>query len=740
MTEFQKILAQYQFPQNVIDLFENSPVKDLFPPQKQAVETGFLNGNNLLLCVPTASGKTLMAELAMIKSITAHQGRCLYIVPLKALASEKFEDFKEKYASLGINVGLATGDMEESGKFLSRYQILIATAEKVDSLLRARAKWLIDSLSVVILDEIHFINDASRGPTLEILTARIRQLNPRAQILALSATVSNAPEMAKWLNAELVQSDWRPIPLKEGVFYNQEIIFNKHAARQVREDVPDDISKLSVDTLKGKGQVLIFVNSRKSAQAASREISAPVSRLLAPEEKKALAQLSTEIVGSSSEATKVCRKLGDAVKHGVAFHHAGLRPEQRKLIESHFKKNLIKVICSTPTLAAGVNLPARRAVIRDVKRFETGIGSSFIPVSEYKQCAGRAGRPQYDEYGEAVLIAKTSGELKSLFDRYVKASPEAVLSKLGNETALRFHILASIAGGYVHDINDTFEFLKHTFLSHQRLIPNLLDVIGDVFDFLSTEGFIEKNGFRFNATPFGQCTSRLYIDPASAIVLRDGLKKIHGGKSFSNVGLLHMLACCPDNPLLKPGKGDTEDLEFFISNYQDELILSESEIPVLGDFMMYLSVAKTTMMMSRWIEEEKEETICDQFSIGPGDIFRHIESTLWLIGAAMTFAELFNFSTLTWPLAHLKNRVRYGVKEELTELTQLKGIGRVRARNLFDQGFKTFTDLRQANPDDIAEVDKIGKTLTKELLQQIAKTTVTKPESDDGLNQLLQNY
>lgn len=139
--------------------------------------------------------------------------------------------------------------------------------------------------------------------------------------------------------------------------------------------------------------------------------------------------------------------------------------------------------------------------------------------------------PQFDTYGEAVLIAKTLGESKALVDRYIKTAPEPVYSKLGNQAALRFHILASIAGGgYVHDMNDTFEFLSHTFLSHQRLIPNLLDTIGDVFDFLSKEGFIEKNGFRFNATPFGQCTSRLYIDPATAIVLRDGLQKIHQGK------------------------------------------------------------------------------------------------------------------------------------------------------------------------------------------------------------------
>lgn len=736
---FSEVLKKYSFPDSVKDIFDKHGLKDLYPPQKSAIEAGVLDGKNLLLSVPTAAGKTLVAELCMLKSILQNNGRCLYIAPLKALVSEKCEDFRNKYASLGITIGEASGDSETSDRSLGQFQILVATAEKVDALLRSRAKWLIDALSVVVIDEIHFLNDAGRGPTLEILTARIRQLNPKAQILALSATVSNAKSMAEWLKAELVVSDWRPIPLKEGVYFNEEIKFHNHPIREIKEDAHEDISKLTADTLKSKGQVLIFVNSRKNSQAASREICGTVAKLLTPEEKKELHTLSGQILGSPSSATKICRQLEEVVKHGAAFHHAGLKPEQRDLIEKNFKANLIKVICSTPTLAAGVNLPARRVIVRDTKRFETGLGSSFIPVSEYKQCAGRAGRPQFDKSGEAVLIAKTSGESKALMDKYIKASPEPIFSKLGNQAALRFHILASVAGGYVHDMNDTFEFLSHTFLAHQRLIPNLLDVIGDVFEFLSKEGFIEKTGFRFHATAFGQCTSRLYIDPLSSIILRDGLKKIHKGKSFSGVGILHMLSCCPDSPLIKPGKSDTEDIEFFMNQYNDETFMTSQEIPALDNFIMYLSVAKTTMMLCRWIEEDKEEKICDEFGIGPGDIYRHIESNLWLLHAALTFSELFNFTNLTWPLAHLKNRVQYGVKEELTELTQLKGVGRVRARNLFDKGFKNFTDLKNAGIDELSEIDKIGKNLAKEILQQLAKPSTKSHFTEGHLARLLRN-
>ena len=201
--------------------------------------------------MPTASGKTFIAELCMLKSILHNDGRCLYIAPLKALASEKFEDFKEKYSSLGIKVGIATGDFDSPNKFLNRYQIVIATAEKVDSLLRSRARWLLSGLSVVVIDEIHFLNDGARGPTLEILIARIKQLNPDIQFLGLSATVSNAGEIAGWLKAEPVISEWRPVPLREGVYYNEQIVFNRSGTKLIKEDTREDLSKLTLDTLRG---------------------------------------------------------------------------------------------------------------------------------------------------------------------------------------------------------------------------------------------------------------------------------------------------------------------------------------------------------------------------------------------------------------------------------------------------------------------------------------------------------
>ncbi len=735
--KIKEVLEKYAFPPTISDILISHGIETLNPPQIDAVKKGILDKKNLIMAVPTASGKTLIAELCILKTILHEGGRALYICPLKALASEKYQDFKKKYERLGISIGIATGDLDSPSQHLNRYQILISTPEKIDSLLRSKSSWLMNNLTAIVLDEIHTLNDEHRGPTLEILITRIKQMKPDIQILGLSATISNAKEIAGWLNAELTYSQWRPIPLKEGVHYNDRIIFNNDSIRIIKEEESDDLSKLTMDTLRGGGQVLVFVNSRRSAQAVARELAPSISSLIKVEERKVLNQLAKEIADEPS-ATKVCKKLADCIKLGSAFHHAGLKPKQRQLVEDYFKKNIIKTIASTPTLAAGVNLPARRAIIRDCKRYASGLGSVYISTAEYKQCAGRAGRPQYDDYGEAVLMAKSLSEQNALFEKFILATPEPVTSKLGTESALRIHVLSSIAAGYVHDVSGMFEFINQTFLAYQRQGLNLLDLIGQIFDFLHQNGFIEKSGFRFFTTPLGNTTSRLYLDPITSLTLREGLTKIHSGKSFSNLGLLHLIACCPDSEMLSVGKADYEELESLSNKIEDELILSPNDLPMLQDVYTFYSTLKTMWLLSQWIEEEKEEILCDEFNVGPGDIYRHVESAGWLLYAAGTIAELYHYKKLSFNLENLRHRIRYGIKEELLELASLRGVGRIRARQLFTHGYHKLNDLKISDEHVLASIKTIGKSLAYEIIEQIRNPLKKKSSSSVVMEEPLQ--
>ena len=215
-------LIKDDIPKELYEILDKE-VSRLRPAQEKSIKKGLLQGKNLLVCTPTASGKTLIAELAALKSIIEGKGKAIYIVPLKALASEKYKDFKRKYGNI-VKIALSIGDIDSSDPFLADYDLIIVTSEKMDSLLRHHAPW-ITNIATVVVDEIHLLNDTERGPTLEILLTILKQLLKNVQIIALSATIGNAEELAEWLQADLVVDDWRPVKLHKGIYFDGKVEF-----------------------------------------------------------------------------------------------------------------------------------------------------------------------------------------------------------------------------------------------------------------------------------------------------------------------------------------------------------------------------------------------------------------------------------------------------------------------------------------------------------------------------------
>ncbi|MEE8401903.1 MAG: DEAD/DEAH box helicase, partial [Candidatus Hydrothermarchaeaceae archaeon] len=517
-------LADFGMPKKAIKVLKESGLKELYPPQADAVENGLLNlKNSFIISVPTASGKTLISELLAVRSILERGGKCLYIVPLRALASEKLEDFK-KYESIGITSTISTGDYDASDSWLANYDIIVTTSEKADSLLRHKSEWLGD-VKVLVVDEIHLINDGHRGPTLEVTIAKLLHMLPDILILGLSATIENASELASWLGAKLILSDWRPVTLREGVYSNGEIFFNDSKLIEVEKIVKGEVQNLALETVKKKGQSLAFVNTRAGSEKFAIDSISGTNKFVSKAEKKALKSFSNDILNTLSEPTKICRKLARCIEGGTAFHHAGLAARQRKIVERAFKENFVKIMAATPTLAAGVNLPARRVIIREYHRYDSNLGRVEIPVMEIKQMSGRAGRPKYDDYGESVMVAKSYEERSYLLENYVLARPEAIYSKLAVESALRTHTLSAIATGYADSYNGLIEFFKKTFFAHQQETHMLEEIIQNIVSFLTQEGFMGEEGGQYIPTAFGVRISELYIDPKSAVILRDAIFK-----------------------------------------------------------------------------------------------------------------------------------------------------------------------------------------------------------------------
>jgi len=588
----------------------------------------------------------------------------------------------------------------------------VTTNEKADSLVRHRAPW-IKRVSLLVVDEVHLLGLDRRGPVLEMLIARLKRLKRDVQVLALSATIRNIDDIASWLNAKSVVSDWRPVKLKEGVYYDGAIYFDSGEVRNI-EDSGDPITSLTLDGLREGGQVLIFVSTRSRSLRLARRLAPKVYGILKKGERGALTEASHSLL--RIEKNIVVEKLADLVSMGVGFHHAGLSYNVRRFIEEAFRKNLLKVIVATPTLAAGVNLPARRVILADYRRFNVEVGRyELIPVMEYKQMAGRAGRPQYDKYGEAILVAKTADEFELLMEEYVNSLPERIISRLASEPMLRGQLLASIASGFVESRDGVFEVMRDTLFAAQFSLESITSLLDEALDFLIKEGLVESYDDYLRATDIGRRVSELYIDPQTAITLLRGLSY---KEKTGTVGYLHLIASTPDMPKLYLRRGERSKMTQLLMGVEDQLLTEPPYDPEELDF--FLAELKTAMVLEDWIDEVSDDEIYEKYGIGPGDLYSMTQTAEWLLYSAYELAKLRGLISHLLPLLTLRERVRHGVKEELLGLVRIKGIGRVRARALFNAGFKDLDDIAKADIAKLSKVPLIGPSLAKRLKEAAA--------------------
>jgi len=714
-------LRELPLDSQVVQLLEGEGLDNLYPPQEDAINAGVLDGKNLVLASPTASGKTLVAEICILKHVLEKSGKAIYLAPLRALASEKFKDF-QKYSTIKkpsgerLRVGISTGDYDSSDPWLGRYDIIISTNEKADSLLRHRAPWM-NELSLVVADEIHLLTEHERGPTLEVVLTRLTEINPNIQVLALSATVRNAEEVGEWLHAGSVTTEWRPVPLKEGIYYDGQLQFKDGSSRAIPSGTKTPVLDIALNVLDVGGQALIFTETRRSAVEMGRKAAVAVKPRLSKIEERSLNTISERVL-STGEKTRLGEALAGQISSGAGFHHAGLPGPHRGIVETSFRDGRIKVLAATPTLAAGVNLPARTVVISSYERFESGHGRYPISVLEYKQFCGRAGRPKYDKYGESVLIARSQDEADWLMENYVLAQPEKLWSKLAVETILRPHVLSTVAAGYAKTEEGLYAFFGRTFYAHQYGPRLIKGKIGEVLKFLANQEMVEMDGRDLAPTKFGKRVSELYIDPMSAVILRDGL--YNRAKKMTDFSLLHLISKTPDiMPRPRPRGSEFDKLGVLAASHSDEFmgeVPNQFEDPIAYD--EFLSQLKATLVLTDWINEFTEDQILETRKVEPGDLLRLVQGTEWLVFAAQELGRLFGHKDLLAPMEMLRVRVAKGVKSELVKLVGLEGVGRVRARMLYGAGLKSIDDIKERSLTELTSIPSIGPSLAKRIKEQ----------------------
>ena len=516
----------------------------------------------------------------------------------------------------------------------------------------------------------------------------------------------------------------------------------------IKQITSDDTINIALDTMDKGKQALVFANTKRSAEKTAEDISKKVK--VNPAEKKVLEELAEKSLKSLPRPTKQCIRLSKCLSKGIAFHHAGLVSSQRDIVETGFREKVIKIIASTPTLAAGIDLPAFRTIIKDLRRFGRH-GLQYIPTLEYLQMAGRAGRPRFDTWGESIAICKTAPEKDEIMERYIYGKPEEIYSKLAVEPVLRTYLLSLIAGDFIRTKKQIIDFFSKTFWAYQfgdihklkEIITRMLGRLkeweflkstnnsddGADSDFVSASMIdrIEDEDNKYTATMIGKRIAELYIDPLTAHEITECLKAATA-KPVTAFSFLHMVANTLEiRPQLRVRTKEYEEI-------QEELLIHESNLLVDEPSMFdegyddFLNSVKTALFFNEWIEEKDDEYLLQKYNITPGEIRTKLDIADWLIYGSTELARLMQFHPLIKELNKTRLRLKHGAREELLPILKLKGIGKIRGRRLFSNRIKSIGDVKKTPITTLVQI--LGKSTAISVKEQVGEKVDMKKVPD----------
>lgn len=686
----------------VIEAWKSGFGKALLPVQERAVKGGLLAGKNLIVFAPTSSGKTAIGEMAAVKA--AREGRrVFYLVPLKALAEEKYVEFRGRYDPLGLEVVVSSRDHSEHDDRIleGRYRLAVCTFEKLWSLLVAKPV-LADSIGLVVVDELQMISDPERGATLELLLTQLRLAKSKPQIVGLSAVLEQADGLAQWLGAQKITETQRPLELRKGVLLNGSFQYVEHNSGtggsekffdwrgDASEDERLELALLSIRHLSqvlGE-QTIIFVSDRRSAVAMARKC---LPLITLPAASAALAEM------EDFEPCEAKNALTELLAGGIAFHHADLSQSYRSLVERHFRSGGIRALFSTPTLAMGVNLPAKNVVIVPHRwRRDPRHGWITEPLSrmEFENFAGRAARLGYgDGFGRAIVPESSAFEKDLLFDRYLKSPFEPLAPALG-KASLDEALLSLAASGVAQTGDEITAFLEATFSG-----AGLREEARLALDRLSGGGLIAVNDGIAKATELGLAVAGRGLRARSGIELGTWAR---GRTGAEDLELLLAVASTPD------GQDCAVPLSHRIHQEQSYELLLKQKLPrheLLADdhslgYDDTMAVKKAFIALD-WIGETPLSDIERTHQVWAGNVERLGEELSRLLEAFADIAAFHKWDAAAQArIRTLAARLRIGVREELLPLAPSR-LGRRELRRLFIKGVKA---MEPAEPPAAAEL------------------------------------
>ena len=748
-------LSRYNIPEKIVEAWITEMGEELLPVQERAIKRHqVLDGKSLIISSPTTSGKTFIGEIAAVKGVMEKK-KVIYLVPLKSLAEEKYLDFRIKYESFGIRTVVSSRDHREHDRAIEagEFGIAVIVYEKMAQLM-VKNPFLLKNIALVVVDELQEIGDPDRGPGLEITLTKIVSSPHRPQVIGLSAVLGNTDALARWLGADLLSFDKRPVELHEGVLYKGVFHYRTHNTLEKNSEPlaeidfedPTEVLLANVAHLAGKGdQVLVFLPSKLDTMLFAGLLAERVDLACAASALDELALL---------EETSLKEKLSSCLGKAVAFHHADLSRDERSVIEKYARKGEIKVIFCTTTLAMGVNLPAT-TVFLHTQKWETDGRDHMIltPIgwAEYENISGRAGRLGFgQDFGRSITIAGNDYEYEMLWENYIDGQVGMLTSRLDGK-GMENHLVNIVASGVARNREEIESFLSRTFQGLFESRENTRKGMEKALRFATDRRFIEEDDRgEMAVSSLGVVVASKGITCLTALDLSSFLKEV-GDRELTDLEILHAAASSDDGKKIymqiagheyKSRKYEQLVREK-ISGRQEYLGTLLSQV-VKSPLLVTKNKARTlklTLLLERWIRGKETPSLERDFESYYGTIAAAAEGLSWIVDAASLVAQSIGSpKALQDRLSILSERLLYGVEEKGLELARLRvrGLGRAGIGSLVREGFDSRKAIRETHVTVLATMipERIAISL-KEAVESGHKsppqkeTSVETSEPDD---------
>ncbi|XP_065453669.1 helicase POLQ-like isoform X8 [Chrysemys picta bellii] len=696
---------------------------------------------NLIYSLPTSGGKTLVAEILILQELLCRQKDVLMVLPYVAIVQEKVWAL----SSFGIELGFLVEEYAGSkGRFppikrRMKKSLYIATIEKGHSLVNSLIETgRIGDLGLVVVDELHMLGEGSRGATLEMILAKILYTSKTTQIIGMSATLNNVGDLQQFLQAEYYTNNFRPVELKEYVKIQDSIyevdnkaengltfsrLLNFKYSSNLQKMDPDHLIALVTEVIPNYS-CLVFCPTKKNCENVAEMICKYLNKEYRNHRENEKQDLIKDLknIGKGS----LCPVLKRTIPFGIAYHHSGLTSDERKRIEEAYSAGVLCLLTCTSTLAAGVNLPARRVILR-----APYVATEFLKKNQYKQMIGRAGRAGIDSAGESILIVQEKDKhlvrdlvnsplencYSNLFLEFTKGIQSLLLSLVGLKIARNpeeiYHFMCGTLFG-----------VQQQFLSKEKSLSAITrEALGCLIEKGLLKGKMtsekeQKSQSNLEITQLGQATYKGSIDLAYCDALYRDLKKgLEGLVLESCLHLLYLTTpydmtyhCRPDWMIYFRQFSQLNSVEqkvaaivgvpesFITKKASGQAIKKDVDNCVIN--RLYLS-----FVLYALLKETNIWNVSEKFNMSRGYVQNLLNSAASFSSCMLHFCEeLEEFWVYKALLTELTKRLTYCVKAELIPLMEVAGVLESRAKQLYDSGYKTLAHLANADPETLVKM------------------------------------